>query len=247
MSARAASDERRATVIWHDVECGAYDADLPLWDELAEAAGGPLLELGCGTGRVALHLARCGARVTGIDSDAELVRELRERATREDPPVRAEHGGAAGFSLDQRFGLIIAPMQLIQLLPDHAARRECLAAAAEHLLPGALLALAIVEGSETGISPSPTLPDVRERDGWIYSSLPLGVGREGDDLVIERLRQAVAPDGHLSETRNAVRLQVLSASSLEEEGLAVGLRPAGRRLIEPSDMHVGSTVVLLEA
>ncbi len=40
--------------IWHDAECGAYAADLALWEELAAAAGGPVLDLGCGTGRVAL-------------------------------------------------------------------------------------------------------------------------------------------------------------------------------------------------
>jgi tRNA G46 methylase TrmB len=49
-----------AEAIWHDVECGSYQADLPLWEELAQRAQGAVLELGCGTGRVALHLARRG-------------------------------------------------------------------------------------------------------------------------------------------------------------------------------------------
>ena len=43
-------------VIWHDVECGAYVADLPLWRELAAACEGPILDVGAGTGRVTLDL-----------------------------------------------------------------------------------------------------------------------------------------------------------------------------------------------
>ena len=67
-------------VIWHDVECAAYDIDLPLWRELAEEADGPILDIGAGTGRVALDLARRGHDVTAIDSDPELVAELAGRA-----------------------------------------------------------------------------------------------------------------------------------------------------------------------
>ena len=37
-------------VVWHDLECGGYDADLPLWRELAADADGPVLDLGAGTG-----------------------------------------------------------------------------------------------------------------------------------------------------------------------------------------------------
>jgi SAM-dependent methyltransferase len=243
----AARDERRATVIWHDVECGAYEADLPLWEELAEAAEGPVLELGCGTGRVALHLARRGHPVVGIDSDADLIAELRERAANEGLDVGAEQADAAGFSLDQSFGLIVAPMQLVQLLPGADSRRQCLRAAAAHLAPEGVVALAVVETGVTTVPPSPLLPDVRERDGWVYSSMPLGAIREEDSLLVERLRQTVDPDGHLEETHDAVRLETLSVAELQEEGRSAGLSPAGRRRIGPTDAHVGSTVVLLEA
>src|SRR5208283_2096223 len=45
-------------VVWHDLECGTYRADLPLWRELARDAGvGPILEIGAGSGRVSLDLA----------------------------------------------------------------------------------------------------------------------------------------------------------------------------------------------
>ena len=47
-----------AAAAWQDVECGAYSADLEAWERLAAASEGPMLELGSGTGRVCLHLAR---------------------------------------------------------------------------------------------------------------------------------------------------------------------------------------------
>jgi SAM-dependent methyltransferase len=244
--ARGTRNDQRGTVVWHDVECGAYEADLPLWEELAEAADGPVLELGCGTGRVALHLARRGHAVFGIDRDAELIAELRERATTGGLTVGAEQADAAAFSLDENFGLIVAPMQMVQLLPGAGSRRECLRAAAAHLAPHGVVALAIVETGVARVPPSPLLPDVRERDGWVYSSMPLGAIREGDSLLVERLRQTVDPQGHLEESNDTIRLQMLSAAELEEEGRSAGLSPVGRRRIEATDAHVGSTVLLLE-
>ena len=43
------------------------------------------------------------------------------------------------------------------------------------------------------------LPDVRERDGWVFSSLPLEVSVDDDGIEVRRLRQIVCPDGELSE------------------------------------------------
>ena len=235
------------SVVWHDVECGGYGADLPLWEELAQASDGPVLELGCGTGRVALHLARRGHRVTGIDRDAALLEELTRRAAAKGSQLQVAQADAADFSLDQSFGLILAPMQIIQLLPDAEARLACLGRATSHLKPGGVLALAIVEDSEKREGETAPLPDTRELRGWVYSSHPLAVSSQDGVLQIERSRQAVGPDGSFHEGRNLIQLQLVSPSELEDEGREVGLRPAGRREIEPSEIHVGSTVVLLEA
>ena len=232
-------------VIWHDVECGAYEADLPLWSEMAVAAGGPVLELGAGTGRVAMHLARGGFRVTAIDRSAELIEELQRRAAAVD--LHAETADASSFELGERFDLIIAPMQLIQLLDGPVARGQCLRAAAAHLAPGGRFALAIVEDPQIGVPESPQLPDVREIDGWIYSSLPLGVRIEDDSLIVERLRQTVAPDGGLDETQSSDRLRLIDAGELEAEAREAGLTPVKRRVVQPTEAHIGSTVVVLEA
>ena len=69
--------------VWHDVECGGYTADLAAWEELADRVDGPVLELGCGTGRVALHLARRGGEVWAVDADPSLLDALRARAVAE--------------------------------------------------------------------------------------------------------------------------------------------------------------------
>ncbi len=54
MSARSGQAAADAAVVWHDIECSAYRADLPLWRELAAEYGDPILDVGAGTGRVAL-------------------------------------------------------------------------------------------------------------------------------------------------------------------------------------------------
>lgn len=232
-----------SAAIWHEVECGAYEADLGLWEELAEEADGPILDLGCGTGRVALHLARRGHRVVGLDVEPSLVAMLAERA--EGLPLEAVLADARAFELDTDIALALAPMQLLQLLGGPEDRLELLGSVAAHLLPGGRIAMAIVEELPPADGDGAPLPDVREIDEWVYSSLPLETVLEGEEIAIRRLRQTVSPAGVLVEERNEVRIQALSASQLEREGLETDLVPEERREIPATDLHVGSTVVLL--
>jgi len=235
--------------IWDDVEHGPYRADLPLWAELA-AGRVPVLDLGCGTGRVALHLARLGHEVWALDNDPALVAALRERAAAEGLEVHTAVADARRFELDGEFGLILAPMQLVQLLEGAAGRAAMLAAARSHLAPDGLVAAALVDPptdrpATWGSAEDIPLPDVRERDGWVFSSLPMSVRAEGSSLVVERLRQAVSPSGELHDERHVVRLDVLDPERFESEARAAGLSPAGRKPIPQTADHVGSTAILL--
>jgi SAM-dependent methyltransferase len=239
---------RAGVVAWHDVECASYSADLPLWRELATEHPGLVLDLGCGTGRVALDLAGRGHRVTGLDSDAELVRELADRARRLRLKVRTVVADARSFTLPDRFALAIAPMQVVQLLGGADGRMAALEQARAHLAPGGLLAVALADpfAAVPAEEALPPLPDVREEDGWVLSSRPVSVTPANGGVVITRVRQAVSPAGELSEEMAEVHLDAVSADELEREAAGAGLAPAGRRRIPPTADHVGSSVVLLE-
>jgi SAM-dependent methyltransferase len=233
--------------IWQDVEFGSYAADLALWEELAAAAGGPVLELGAGSGRVAIHLARSGVEVIAVERDAALAAELAARA--EGLPLRVVAADLAEIE-PSAARLAIGPLQVIQLL-DGPERAVALAAMSAALGSGGRCALALVDEStlvERGAdAPAPISPDMREVDGWVYSSEPLWVQVSDDVLRMRRLRERVSPTGDIVRRVHDDILHRLSLEQLEAEGSAAGLRPAGRRAISSSAQEAGSIVVMLEA
>jgi len=233
-------------VIWHDVECGGYAADLPLWRELAAQAGGPVLDLGAGTGRVALDLARRGHDVTALDVDGALLGALRERA--EGLPVTTVRGDARGFDLARRFALVLAPMQTFQLLGGPQGRAGCLRAARRHLDAGGLLAAAVADDVDVfeGEIHAP-VPDLREVAGVVYSSRPVAIRDDGAGFILERMRERVAPDGTHETTHDSIRLDRLTAAVLEREAEREGFTAEPRRAIAETDDHVGSEVAMLRA
>jgi SAM-dependent methyltransferase len=235
--------------LWHDVECASYTADLDLWRELADAADGPVLDLGCGTGRVALDLAERGHDVTGVDSDPALIRALSERARERGLRVQAEVADGRTLALGVRFALAIAPMQVVQLLGGAAGRAAFLASLRLHLRRGAVAALAIADPFE-GIPDGdiePPLPDVREEEGWLYSSMPVAVRVHGRATAIDRLRQIVSPSGELTESMFTIELDRVTAAELEDEARAKGFGVLPRASVPPTEDYVGSAVVMLEA
>jgi SAM-dependent methyltransferase len=232
---------------WQDVECGGYSGDLEVWEGLAASTDGPILELGCGTGRVCLHLGRCGHELWTIDADAELVAATASRAEAEGLPVHALHSDVRNLQLDLSFNLVIAPMHVIQMLGGPAERHAALRAVAAHLRARGRFAAAIVDGMPDDLEAgSPPLPDVREIDGWMYSSLPVDFATDNGRLDLRRVRQMVSPDGDLTESEHIDSLWLIGATEFEAEAEMVGMRPAERILVPAADGYVGSTVVVTE-
>jgi SAM-dependent methyltransferase len=233
-------------VIWHDLECGSYVQDLGLWLELAAAQGSPVLDIGAGTGRVTLPLARAGHEVVALDLDAGLLRELALRAR--GLPVETVLADARDFGLPGRsFALCVVPMQTIQLLGGREQRAAFLRRAAMHLRPGGMLAIAIaqdLEEFEWHDGDGEPLPDMVELDGAVYFSQPTAVRRRGRTYVLERVRETVHPSGRRDRQEDRVALDSLSASRLLREGAQAGLRALTTRHIPPTVEHVGSEVVI---
>ena len=108
--------------------------DSAFYRSMAEETGGPLLELGCGTGRVLLNSAETGIECVGLDASNEMLDVLREK----NPPgnVTLVHGRIENFDLGSgRFRLITAPFRAMQHLLDPQSQLAALRNIHRHLTP----------------------------------------------------------------------------------------------------------------
>lgn len=256
-----AAPRRASEVAWHELECGSYTADLALWRELAaDRANAPtsaVLDIGAGSGRVALDLAREGHPVTAVDLDDELLAALREHAASGNiATIETVHADARQLVLERcDHGVCLVPMQTIQLLGGARGRIAFLRRARAHVTRGALLACAIVTDFEPfdtaagDLGPSPEIAHIEE---VTYISRPtrLHVGRR--KLRIERERRALSDTGESSATpsqweRHVIELDRVSVTQLQHEARQAGLVPIGTREISATTEHTASVAVVLRA
>lgn len=119
--------------------------DLAFYDELARREGGGVLELGCGTGRVLIPLARAGHAVLGLDSSAPMISLCREKLMGEPEPVRERArlmiADMRRFDVGRSFRLAIVAFRSFQHLLAVEDQRACLECTRRHLLDGGLLVL----------------------------------------------------------------------------------------------------------
>jgi len=167
---------------FHDLPA-IYDAvplyvarrDVDFYVDEAKDAGGRVLEVGCGTGRILLPIARSGSAIEGVDSSAEMLGHCNAKLRKESDDVRRRvklhRADARTFDIGRHFDLVIAPFRVMQHLTTIEDQLAFLHSAARHLRPGGRLAfdvfnpdfnaLVSANGTEREDTPPTKLPDGR--------------------------------------------------------------------------------------
>ncbi|AUX47099.1 hypothetical protein SOCE26_086110 [Sorangium cellulosum] len=113
--------------------------DVRYYVELAVTSGGPVLEYGCGNGRITLPVARAGVGITGVDLAAPMLDDLRAQLDREPREVRSRvslrRGDMRALQLRRRFPLVICPFNAFLHLYTRADVERFLARVLAHLTP----------------------------------------------------------------------------------------------------------------
>ena len=118
----------------------SFRDDVEFYRRKAKDSGGPVLELGAGTGRIALAIARDGIAIHALDADHAMFERLQQKAGKEPPAVRARitavEGDMRTFDLAERFALVISPFRAFLHNLTEADRLACLERVRHHLRPG---------------------------------------------------------------------------------------------------------------
>lgn len=150
-------------------------ADVQFYLGEARDVGGTVLEVGCGTGRILLALARAGHQIDGLDASTQMLERCRAKIREEPESVRSHvalhRADVRAFDLTRQFDLVIAPFRVVQHLTAIEDQLGFLDSVARHLAPGGRLvfdvfnpnftALVSADGTENEDTPATELPDGR--------------------------------------------------------------------------------------
>jgi SAM-dependent methyltransferase len=147
------SSARKVAVESYAVTAKHYDAayamkqdlvDLPFYLDLAQASGGPVLEIACGTGRVLLPIAREGIAIDGVDNSLPMLRVLKSHIENEPAGIRRRitlhQGDMRYFRLREKFPLVIIPFRPLQHMYTLPDQLKALTTSAFHLQKNGILA-----------------------------------------------------------------------------------------------------------
>ncbi len=179
--------------------------DLDFYVALARRTGGPVLEIGCGTGRVLVPLAEAGFQVTGVDNDPRMLARARARVERAGVGERARlvEADARTLSLYEHFALAIVPLNSFLHFVSDEDQIAVLGSILDHLRPGGLLVLDLP-------NPEPAL-----------------LGEQGGQVVLEWVRTDAETGAEVSKLRSQrvdTARQLVELTLLFDEASEKGLR-----------------------
>jgi SAM-dependent methyltransferase len=219
---------------YYDLIHGSFEADIGLWLSFAGRTDRPVLEAGCGTGRIALALAAAGHAVTGIDPSAAMLARARENADERALEVAFFEGRVTDLAIEQgHYGLALLPLDVFLYsagVDEQLAILEALADCLDYNgllvldLPGPAAWLDPAENGRALLAWSGALPDGGTLDAWHLHE---------DDLATQtrtlRLSyELTGPDGLVRRRQSEHRLRYVYPAEMEHLLVRAGLVLAGR-------------------
>jgi ubiquinone/menaquinone biosynthesis C-methylase UbiE len=175
--------------------------DVQFYVELAVEAGGPVVELGVGTGRIAVPTAAAGVRVIGVDSSAGMLDVCREQAELAGVAelVDLRLGDLRDPPVSERVQLVTSPFRSFLHLRDDEQRLATLGAARNLLVPGGRLAFDVFEPSREDIDATHARwlerePGIFERADWDEAARTLTLSVRGETGATTMILSWISPD-----------------------------------------------------
>ena len=212
--------------------------DLPFYLDCAKRFGDPILELGCGTGRILLPLAKAGHRICGLDISPHMLEKCREKLRHFSAHARERaqlvEGDMTRFKLRETFPLVILPFRPFQHLQTVEEHLACLRTVHQHLEPGGHLIFDLFQTdpsrmhdprylNESDIPGEVKLPDGRrvrlsERIAAFHRAI------QAND--VELIYHVTHPDGRIERLVQAFRVRYFFRYEIEHLLARCGFRVA---------------------
>ena len=177
----------------YDAWCRSVLEDIPFYVDLAVRSGGPVLELGVGSGRVAVPTALAGVRVVGVDSSPAMLELARRRAKPHNVDLRLLEADMRALPDLGTFALVTIPFRALLHLASDEERRGLLTAVRDRLEPGGLLAFDVLHPDAEDIAETHDRwlerePGIWERARWDAAARELELSvRTGESEASMRL------------------------------------------------------------
>ncbi len=248
----AYTDSRIASL--HDIVLSEVwlEDDVDFYIRAARQAMGPAIELGCGTGRVAIALARAGLEVTAVDIAPAMLDLLRAKLHLEPAAVqervRIETADFVEMSLDQRFETAILACNTFGHLTDRASQTAALECIERHLNPGGQLLLNVAADFEVLTRPTRTAYRYcAAEDVWFCCDDRIAAADPATGLVdLQWVYEFLSPDGSCEKRVLPVTLRYTPAEEIEALLRAAGFSTVFR-VAQPEDDACKHDTVMIAA
>jgi SAM-dependent methyltransferase len=221
-------DNRQGLAWLYDAHHAVHTEDIPFWLTIAQRhAGLPVLELGCGSGRVAIALAQAGISIIGLDIDPEMLFISQRRLERlPNLDIHLFQADMTAFYLEQEFGTILLPCNTLSTFSP-ADRQKIFKTASRHLHPNGWFAASIPNPSLLSELAVESATEIEEIITHPLDQEPVQVSsswkRDQVFFTVTWHYDHLLPDGHVDRTRVQVRHSLEPVSVYEEQLRAADL------------------------